>query len=86
MSTAPRARRRAYRPQDASPKPHPPAPGYEGTDQVHVWQPPSVVKVTTQMTLEHRQLMAYLEATTGKRLWELVGEAIDQTYGTTSRG
>lgn len=80
-------RRRVFRPQDTNTVPLAEAPAPPQADTVsdlHVWQPPQVVKVTTQMTVAHRQLMAYLEATTGKRMWELLGEAIEQTYGPTT--
>lgn len=84
MPRHPRRRRRVFRPQGASTAPSAEVaspPPVATVADLHVWQPPQVVKVTTQMTVEHRQLMAYLEATTGKRMWELLGEAIEQTYG-----
>lgn len=49
--------------------------------QIAEWEPPAVVKLTTQMTVEHRQLLHRLERQTGTSLWKLIGHAIDNTYG-----
>lgn len=45
------------------------------------WEPPAVVKLTTQITVEHRKLLHLLERQTGTSLWKLIGHAIDETYG-----
>lgn len=48
--------------------------------EMYVWRPRQVVKVTTQMTVEHRRLMDHLTRSTGKSMWELLRDAIDHTY------
>lgn len=58
-----------------------PQPQQQAAPVMATWEPPRVVKVTTQMSIEHRQLMDHLEKTTGKRMWELLGDAIQHTYG-----
>lgn len=49
--------------------------------QIAEWEPPAVVKLTTQITVEHRKLLHLLERQTGTSLWKLIGHAIDNTYG-----
>ncbi len=44
------------------------------------WQPPSVVKITTQMTVEHRKMIDELSYETGKKPWQLIRDALDYTY------
>lgn len=48
--------------------------------QAEEWQPPAVVKITTQMTLEHRKMIDELAHETGKPPWQLIRDALDQTY------
>lgn len=57
-----------------------PIPPEEVQSVLPKWQPRQVVKVTTQMTVEHRQLMDHLEKTTGQRMWELIRDAIEEKY------
>lgn len=86
MPKHPRPRRRAVRPQgpvrDATPQGEvevQPA----GGGGIYGWHPPAVVKVTTQMTVEHRRLMSQLEAQTGRHMWELLHDALENAYGPT---
>ncbi|AGG66203.1 hypothetical protein [Corynebacterium callunae] len=44
------------------------------------WQPPLVVKITTQMTMEHRKMIDELSRETGKKPWQLIRDALDYTY------
>lgn len=50
-------------------------------EPIAAWEPPAVVKLTTQMTVEHRKLLHRLERQTGTSLWKLIGHAIEETYG-----
>lgn len=78
-------RRQPRRPRPPAPTPDSaeiaPTPAEKPEPVLATWQPPKVVKVTTQMTVEHRQLMDHLEKTTGQRMWELVRDAIEEKYG-----
>lgn len=74
--------RRAPRKPDPTPDSAEIAPPREEKAQPKLarWQPPAIVKVTTQMTVEHRQLMDRLEKTTGNRMWEIIRDAIEKTH------
>lgn len=65
-------------PAEAQPSAPGPAPGMP---ELYSWRPRQVVKVTTQMTIEHRRLMDHLTRSTGRSMWELLRDAIDHTYG-----
>jgi hypothetical protein len=73
-------RKPASVPDSAEVVPSTPATPSSSEFGISTWQPPSVVKVTTQMTVEHRQLLHRLEAQTGEKLWVLLGKAIENTY------
>ncbi|MGP5380394.1 hypothetical protein [Corynebacterium casei] len=70
---------------ESTPEPAPSTPVLQVPTTVNVpiaaWEPPAVVKLTTQMTVEHRQLLHRLERQTGTSLWKLIGHAIEETYG-----
>ena len=70
---------------ESAPEPAPSTPVLQVPTTVNVsiaaWEPPAVVKLTTQITVEHRQLLHRLERQTGTSLWKLIGHAIDNTYG-----
>lgn len=67
-----------------APEPAPSTPTPQVTTSIDgfaEWEPPAVVKLTTQITVEHRKLLHLLERQTGTSLWKLIGHAIDETYG-----
>lgn len=67
-----------------APEPAPSTPTPQVTtsdDGFAEWEPPAVVKLTTQITVEHRKLLHRLERKTGTSLWKLLGDAIDEKYG-----
>ena len=70
---------------ESTPEPAPSTPVLQVPTTVNVpiaaWEPPAVVKLTTQMTVEHRKLLHRLERQTGTSLWKLIGHAIEETYG-----